>query len=186
MTTVHSIKDVKESKLSSKIALAAMLLLPLAGVGCLIFPGYVEEALPLLLGLPMVLSAVSSIIAAARGRSQEEGRDTLGSTIVMLILGLVIIFHGANNTLFIGTIWGLLGLVKASHEFDGIFSDIKNHEPFAVSLVVCVFELVLAVLLILNPSANIEHHLLLLGIQLITYPFALYREHGKLKIEAEA
>lgn len=186
MATVHSLKDIKESKLSSKIALAAMLLLPLAGVGCLVFPSYVEEALPLLLGLPMVLTAVSSIVAAIRGRSVDEGRSTLGSAIVMLILGLVVIAHGPDNTLFIGIVWGLLGLLKAAQEFDGIFADIKSHEPFAVSLAVCIFELVLAVLLILNPSANIEHHLLLLGIQLITYPFTLYREHGKLKIEAEA
>ena len=50
----------------------------------------------------------------------------------------------------------------------------------------CVFELVLAVLLIWNPSANIEHHLILLGIELIVYPFKIHREQGRLKLEAEA
>ena len=40
--------------------------------------------------------------------------------------------------------------------------------------------------LILNPFANIEHHLIVLGIELILYPFKLHREHGKLKVEAEA
>lgn len=186
MTIVRSFKDVKEGKPSVKIAIAALLLLPLAGVGCLLFPPYVETALPWLLGLPMALSALGSIVASVRGRKAEEGHATLGSALVMLILGLIIIIHGANNTLFIGTIWGLLGLEKAAREFDDIFHDIKNRNPFVIALAVCVFELVLAVLLILNPSANIEHHLLLLGIQLIVYPFTLQRDHGKLKIEAEA
>lgn len=186
MTTVHSFKDIKEGKPSAKIAILAMLLIPLAGIGCLLFPQYVEAALPWLLGLPMVLSALSSIIAAVRAGKVQEGRATLGSALVMLTLGFIVIIHGTNNTLFIGVIWGLLGLVKAAHEFDGIFHDIKNRDPFIIALAMCVFELVLAVLLILNPYANIEHHLLLLGIQLIIYPFKLQRDHGKLKIEAEA
>lgn len=71
-------------------------------------------------------------------------------------------------------------------EFDDIFRDIRHHRPFALALAVCVFELVLAVLLIWNPSANIEHHLILLGIELIVYPFKIHREQGRLKLEAEA
>ncbi len=186
MTTIRSVKDVKKSKPSTKVAVFAMLLLPIAGVACLIFPQYAEEVLPLLLGLPMVFSGIGSIVAAVRGKDTDEGRSTMGTSIMMLVLGFVIVVHGSNSTLFIGIIWGLLGLVKAAHEFDDIFQNIKDREPFVFSLVVCVFEVVLAVLLILNPYANIEHHLLLLGIQLIIYPFTLHREQGKLKIEAEA
>ena len=106
--------------------------------------------------------------------------------IVLVVLGLVTAVHGSNSTTFIGIIWGLLGLVKAAGEFDEIIADIKRKEPFVFSLALCVFELVLAVLLILNPFANIEHHLLLLGLELIVYPFKLHRERGKFVLEAEA
>ena len=88
--------------------------------------------------------------------------------------------------MFIGIVWGLLGLQKAARTFDGIFSDIRHKRPFAVALAFCVLQFVLSVLLILNPFANIEHHLIVLGIELILYPFKLHRKHGKLKIEAEA
>lgn len=186
MTTIQSAKDIKESKLSTKVSIFAMFLLPFAGVGCLIFPTFVEEFLPWLLGAPMVFSGVGNIVAVVRERKADAGKKTMGSAIVMCILGLIIILHGTDNTLFIGTIWGLLGLVKAAGEFDDIFHSIRIKEPFALSLSVCIFELVLAILLILNPLANLEHHLILLGIQLIIYPFKLHREHGKLKIEAEA
>nr|WP_260620379.1 DUF308 domain-containing protein [Gordonibacter massiliensis (ex Traore et al. 2017)] len=163
-----------------------MLLLPLVGVCCLLFPEFAEEALPWYLGVPMVLSSVGSIVAVVRERDADAGRSSMGSAIVLCVLGLVIIVHGANSTMFIGIVWGLLGLFKAAREFDDIFSDIKHRKPFVVALAFCVFQLVLAALLVVNPFANLEHHLILLGIELIVYPFKLHRKHGKLRIEAEA
>ena len=163
-----------------------VLLVPVAGVSCLLFPALAEEALPWYLGVPMVVSAIGSIVAVVRERDAGAGRESLGSAIVLCVLGLVIIVHGANSTVFIGIVWGLLGLQKAARTFDGIFSDIRHKRPFAVALAFCVLQFVLSVLLILNPFANIEHHLIVLGIELILYPFKLHRKHGKLKIEAEA
>ena len=50
-----------------------------------------------------------------------------------------------------------------------------------------VFEMVLAVLLIISPFANIEHHVLLLGLELIAYPFRIESgDSGKLTVETEA
>ena len=186
MSTVHSVKEVKESKPSVKLAVVAMLVLPLVGVGCLAFPDIAEEVLPYFLGVPMALSGAGSIVAVARERDVEAGRSSVGASIVLVVLGLVTIVHGAKSTMFIGIIWGLLGLYKAAGEFDEIIDAVKGKEPFLFSLAVCVFELVLAVLLILNPFANIEHHLILLGLELIVYPFKVRRERGKFVLEAEA
>lgn len=186
MSTVHSFEDLKESKASVKLAIVSMLALPLVGIGCLLFPDAAEEALPYFLGVPMVLSGIGSIVAVARERDVEAGKTSVGAAIVLVVLGMVTAIHGANSTTFIGIVWGLLGLVKAAGEFDEIIVDIKAKRPFAFSLALCVFQLVLAVLLVLNPFANIEHHLLLLGIELIVYPFKLHRERGKFVLEAEA
>ena len=186
MSTVHSVKDFKESRASAKVAVASMLLLPLVGVGCLLFPAVAEEALPYLLGVPMALSGAGSIVTVARERSAEAGRTSVGAAIVLCVLGGVTMVHGAKSTLFIGIIWGLLGLYKAGGEFNGVIDAVKAKEPYLLSLALTVFQLVLAVLLIWNPSANIEHHLILLGIELIVYPFKIHREQGRLKLEAEA
>ena len=184
MTTVHSYKEVKASKPSIQVAVAFMLLLPIVGIFCLAFPALAEDALPLLLGVPMVLSGVGSIVAAARERdvptaaeapaaamsesavppastppapaSAQAPEASMGAAIVRCVLGMVVIAHGGQSLTFIGIVWGVLGLDKAAGEFDDIFRDIRHHRPFALALAVCVFELVLAVLLIWNPSANIE------------------------------
>lgn len=183
---VESAKELKESKPSVKVAIIAILVLPLAGIGCLLFPHVAEEVLPLLLGVPMVVSGAGSMVAVLRERDAEAGIGTVGGAVVLVVLGLVTIVHGAKSTVFIGIIWGLLGLYKAAGELDDVIVAVKAKEPFVLSLSICIFELVLAVLLILNPFANIEHHLLLLAVELIIYPFKLHREHGKLKLEADA
>lgn len=186
MSTVNSVQDLKDSKPSAKLAIVSMLVLPVVGVGCLIFPSVAEEVLPYFLGIPMVLSGVGSIVTVAREKRLDAGRSSVGTAIVMCVVGVLIAVHGTKSTLFIGIIWGLMGLYKAAGSFDEIIDAIKAKEPFALSLALCVFQLVLAVLLILNPFANIEHHLLLLGLELIVYPFKLHRTHGKLVLETEA
>lgn len=186
MSTVHSVQDFKASKISVRIAIASMLVIPLVGVGCLVFPAIAEEVLPYFLGIPMIVSGASSIVAVARERSFEAGKSSLGTAIVLCVLGAVTMVRGAESTFFIGTIWGLLGLYKAAGEFDDIVGAYKAKKPFALSLAWCLFQLVLCVLLILNPFANIEHHLIMLGLELIAYPFKLHREHGKTIVEAEA
>lgn len=183
---VESVKELKESKASVKVAIISMLVLPLAGVGCLLFPDVAEEVLPYVLGAPMVLSGIGSIVAVMREGDADAGMGTVGGAVVLVILGRVTIVHGAKSTVFIGIIWGLLGLYKAAGELDEVIDAAKAKEPFALTLALCAFKLVLSVLLILNPFANIEHHLLLLGLELIVYPFELHRRHGKLQLETDA
>ena len=141
---------------------------------------------PYLLGIPMVVSGVSSIAVSLYKRDAEAGPASIGGAIILCVLGAITMTHGSTSTSFIGILWGLIGLSKAAVEFNEIADAIREKEPFAPSLAVCVFELALAVLLIINPVANIEHHLLLLGIELIIYPFKLHRKRGKLILEAEA
>lgn len=185
MPKIDSVQGLKESKASVKLAILSMLVIPLVGLGCLLFPSVAECVLPYFLGVPMILSGIGSILAAVR-KGSEKDEGSVGAGIVLCILGAITVIHGSESTMFIGTIWGLLGLSKAAGEFDEIIEVAKAKERFVLQLLVCVFELVLSILLILNPFANIEHHLLLLGIELIIYPFTLHRKRGKFVIEADA
>lgn len=121
--------------------------------------------------------------------SEEESRSSrsVGTAIVMCVLGGVILVHGSSSISFVGVMWGLLGLYKAGEEFDEIIHRIRGGHRFVFKLAFSVFELVLAVLLILHPFANIDHHMILLGLELITYPFKVDRaDSGKFTLEAEA
>ena len=48
--------------------------------------------------------------------------------------------------------WGLLGLYKAADEIDEVVHALKGRRPFALKLAFTVFEMVLAVLLIISRS----------------------------------
>jgi len=105
----------------------------------------------------------------------------------MCVLGGVILVQGHASISFVGVMWGLLGLYKAADEIDEVVHALKGRRPFALKLAFTVFEMVLAVLLIISPFANIEHHVLLLGLELIAYPFRIESgDSGKLTVETEA
>ena len=80
-----------------------------------------------------------------------------------------------------------MGSEMCIRDSDEVVHALKGRRPFALKLAFTVFEMVLAVLLIISPFANIEHHVLLLGLELIAYPFRIESgDSGKLTVETEA
>ena len=103
--------------------------------------------------------------ARADARSLVEEPAVLGRAVVMCVLGGVILVQGHASISFVGVMWGLLGLYKAADEIDEVVHALKGRSPFA----------------------NIEHHVLLLGLELIAYPFRIESgDSGKLTVETEA
>lgn len=185
MTTVRNVSEFKRQGRAGKLSILAMLLFPLVGLVCLAGSEEVAYSLPYVLGGLMVFSGFGSLFAATRDRDQE--RTTVGTAIVMVVLGAVSIANGASSLNFIGIMWGLLGLTKGAEELDVVLKKFKAREPYALTFALAVFELVLAVLLIMNPFANIGHHVIVLGLELIAYPFKISRrDDGKISVEADA
>ena len=190
----RTLKAIKSRSRSEQVSVVSLLLLPLLGMCCLLIPDTVTDALPYLLGGLMAVSGAAGLVyavahasgARADARSLVEEPAVLGRAVVMCVLGGVILVQGHASISFVGVMWGLLGLYKAADEIDEVVHALKGRRPFALKLAFTVFEMVLAVLLIISPFANIEHHLLLLGLELIMYPFKLHRERGKFVLEAEA
>ena len=136
-------------------------------------------------GLVYAVAHASGARADARRLAEEPA--VLGRAVVMCVLGGVILVQGHASISFVGVMWGLLGLYKAADEIDEVVHALKGRRPFALKLAFTVFEMVLAVLLIISPFANIEHHVLLLGLELIAYPFRIESgDSGKLTVETEA
>ena len=166
----RTLKAIKSRSRSEQVSVVSLLLLPLLGMCCLLIPDTVTDALPYLL---------------ARRLAEEPA--VLGRAVVMCVLGGVILVQGHASISFVGVMWGLLGLYKAADEIDEVVHALKGRRPFALKLAFTVFEMVLAVLLIISPFANIEHHVLLLGLELIAYPFRIESgDSGKLTVETEA
>ena len=167
MSTVQSVQDIKKSRPSARVAIVSMLLIPLVGVGCLLFPDIAEEVLPYFLGVPMVLSGAGSIVTArAKRRCRAEQR---GPPSCCSILGMTTIVHGSKSTMFIGIIWVCWACTKVGGESDQIIVHKSERTLPSAARRPCVFQLALAVLLI-PTLANIEHHLLLLGTRSSSLP----------------
>ena len=181
----RTLKAIKSRSRSEQVSVVSLLLLPLLGMCCLLIPDTVTDALPYLLGGLIAVAHASG--ARADARSLVEEPAVLGRAVVMCVLGGVILVQGHASISFVGVMWGLLGLYKAADEIDEVVHALKGRRPFALKLAFTVFEMVLAVLLIISPFANIEHHVLLLGLELIAYPFRIESgDSGKLTVETEA
>ena len=186
----RTLKAIKSRSRSEQVSVVSLLLLPLLGMCCLLIPDTVTDALPYLLGglmAGLVYAVAHASGARADARSLVEEPAVLGRAVVMCVLGGVILVQGHASISFVGVMWGLLGLYKAADEIDEVVHALKGRRPFALKLAFTVFEMVLAVLLIISPFANIEHHVLLLGLELIAYPFRIESgDSGKLTVETEA
>lgn len=187
----RTIKAIRTRSRSEQVSVLALLFLPLLGLCCLLLPEASTMALPFVLGGLMATSGIGGIVHAAANAAKDEedrsDRTILGKAIVMSVLGIVILVQGHASISFVGVMWGLLGLYKAADEIDEVVHALKGRRPFALKLAFTVFEMVLAVLLIISPFANIEHHVLLLGLELLAYPFRIETgETGKLTVETEA
>ena len=199
----RTLKAIKSRSRSEQVSVVSLLLLPLLGM-CpsagstapdTMIPDTVTDALPYLLGGLMAVSGAAGLVyavahasgARADARRLAEEPAVLGRAVVMCVLGGVILVQGHASISFVGVMWGLLGLYKAADEIDEVVHALKGRRPFALKLAFTVFEMVLAVLLIISPFANIEHHVLLLGLELIAYPFRIESgDSGKLTVETEA
>lgn len=191
----RTLKAIKTRSRSEQVSVISLLFLPLLGLCCLLLPEASTMALPFVLGGIMAVSGIGGIVHAAAGAKRDEGDERgraaqqaiLGKAIVMSVLGIVILVQGHASISFVGVMWGLLGLYKAADEIDEVVHALRARRRFVLKLAFTVFEMVLAVLLIVSPFANIEHHVLLLGLELIAYPFRIESgESGKLTIETEA
>ena len=192
----RTLKAIKSRSRSEQVSVVSLLLLPLLGSVLPADPRHRHRRAAVSAGRPqwryrarraVVYAVAHASGARADARRLAEEPAVLGRAVVMCVLGGVILVQGHASISFVGVMWGLLGLYKAADEIDEVVHALKGRRPFALKLAFTVFEMVLAVLLIISPFANIEHHVLLLGLELIAYPFRIESgDSGKLTVETEA
>lgn len=195
MTKQHSHASTTAHHRAHLIGLLATLSLVLIGVACLVIPELIVDALPFLIGIPMAVGGVCGLISELAGRPDPEGennslmdvvdRFTLGESLVMAVFGFVILLHTHEAVGFIGMFWGFMGLQDAAREIDETLIARRSGHPWVLGLAWTLFELSLAVFLVISPFANIEHHVLLLGLELITFPFHIDSHDGKNHLKAD-
>ena len=153
------------------------LLLMVLGACCVLLARQVYRALPFLLGGGMVLAGVNRTACGLWTREYQWKETKLTANgIVYLMLGLVILFHHANADAVIGSIWGVLGLMKGSEALNGALYRFSRKEPCAALGIQAAVELALGFLLLIDPWSAVRHHVPLLGLELTVIGWQSLRE----------
>ena len=152
------------------------LVLMLSGGACILMTETVYHALPFILGIGMMAIGGAHTLCGLWAREYESRETKLTANgIVYMALGLVILAHSADADSVIGGIWGVLGLMKGSEALNGALYHASRREPFAALGMQAIIETALGFLLLLNPSA-VQHHVLLLGLELLAVGWQTLRE----------
>ena len=141
--------------------------LVLAGIVCMLFTSQVHRLFPIVLGILMQGIGICQIYRGIVTGEYRRADTKLTSTgIIMAILGGVILYHHHDADSIIGAIWGMIGLYKGSETLNLVIHDCCSRKPFARKLIHGAIELILGILLLIDPDEAVRHHVFILGIEL--------------------
>lgn len=186
MARVQMDRKPTDKRFSGKVAFAATLLFPILGAACLLAPELIAEHLPYVLGSVMLFVGAADIVTDLLDRDSTPGTITVGTDIVMVVLGAVTLLNTTESLNVIAVMWGLLGLEKAAAEIDEAHAARSRACGWLAPLATGVFELVLGTMLLMAPLANLGHHVLLLGLELVVFPFHVNAKDGAPHVEVES
>lgn len=144
------------------------LLLIFSGAACILLTRQVYRALPFVLGIGMAAIGINHTVLGLWTK-EYRNRDTklTANGIVYIALGAVILFHHADADSVIGSVWGMLGLMKGSEALNLALFRCSQKRPFLGLCCQAFIELALGFLLLVDPSSAVQHHVLLLGLELL-------------------
>ena len=156
--------------------LFAVLLIVL-GISCMFFTEHIHAVFPLILGIIMVSHGLCKIYCGILTQEHKRPETKLTSNgIVLVILGCVILYHHKNADSIIGAIWGVIGLSNGLETINIAICHNFEKKPFIGKIIHGGIELLLGILLLLDPLEAVEHHLFILGIELCAVGIRAVRE----------
>lgn len=152
-------------------------LLILSGLACVLLTGVVYHALPFLLGGLMVVLGLNRFVCGIWTKEYQTKETKLTANgIVYFTLGVVILCHYRDADAVIGSIWGFLGLMKGSEAINSALYSLSHKGPFVGEGLQGAVELALGILLLVDPASAVEHHVFLLGLELVAVGWQILRE----------
>lgn len=138
------------------------------GIACILFTEQIHHVFPIVLGIFMVTLGICDILRSIVTKEYRQKETKLISHgIVVWILGFVILFHHQNADQIIGAIWGVIGLYKGSEALNTAIFHRCAKLPFIRSFLHGLIDILLGITLLVDPMTAVEHHVFILGIELI-------------------
>lgn len=143
-------------------------LFAIIGLLCVVFSGEITAGLPYVLGGAMVVAGAVYGVAYFRDRDAWANRSSeLANGLILLVVGILCVFHGANSIVPLGTTWAIIGLRKASKSLSRMIQNYGNGIEFYTSLAEFLVRLTFSAMLLFYPTEKFETHVMLLGMEMI-------------------
>ena len=140
------------------------------GAVCIIFAAHIGVYFPYIVGGIAALFGTAQLIFAICTREYVHTHSNkTASSLVMIALGILIMVEHSAAFTIIAVAWGFLGLMEGAHAFNHAFSRIARSERCVYYLGKGVIEVILAFILLYEPSHpdHIPLHIIVFGVQMI-------------------
>lgn len=146
------------------------------GLLCTLFPVQITKALPYVLGGAMAAAGILYGVSYLRSREERADRPSeSANALILLVVGVLCMFHGADSIGPLGTTWAIIGLRRASKSLARILQSRGKGMAFYTSFAEFLVRLTFSVMLLFYPAEKFETHVLLLGLELIAVSIRLTR-----------
>lgn len=151
------------------------------GVGFIDAADFHYQYLPYLLGILMIVRGGPMILYSITIREYRRmDTDIMARGIMFCVTGVIIIAQGDGAYGLIGVVWGVLGLSRSVNELNVFFYRVSNRiKNWLMPLCLSAIGFALAILLLIDPSANLYRHMLYIGIELIYMGIEDILKHAK-------
>lgn len=145
------------------------------GVLCIAITDEITEVLPYIVGGMMIIIGVTRFIVGLIKREYRHTKTNVTAmSLVIAALGVMIIIQQLDPEnqaaiAFISIVWGILGLMEGAQALNHAFKRISNSERCIYFLLRGIVELVVAFMLLYDPSNKAAHHfhIIVFGFNLI-------------------
>lgn len=144
------------------------ILMVINGALCLILSDKILELLPTICSLIIIVKGVFNFIIEFKNNGHKNLENIhFEKSIISIAVGLGILFKQQDSLFLIGVFWGLEGLSHSTHLLNELFYRMHNNKKYFLLFIETMIEFVLSILLIFEPYHSVEHHIILLGLELL-------------------
>lgn len=138
------------------------------GALCILYAEHIYNFLSTICAFVLLYIGIAKCVSGIRSKDYRRlGAQDFEVSIVLMAVGTGIMIRQDKALFIVGVFWGLWGLYKAVDAFDAAFYGIFHKSRFMPELIAGLFQLVLSLLLLFDPENNMEHHIIILGLELI-------------------
>lgn len=140
----------------------------LNGIICLTYGEKLISLLPIICGAILLIKGCIQCIQGIKDKDYASlEKMNLEKSFILISIGIGILIKRNEALFIVGMFWGLHGLIKAANYLNISLYNFVNKDKWIGILIKTIIEFSLSFVLVFDPFGKIEHHITILGLELI-------------------